>query len=129
MRPAYSDYPWVLCVIGWKRRAWHETVLGALPAVSMVAWVCAILKAAPIAAVLFNLFLFALGIGTLVAGLRGRRIGVVKAGMLVLAAMILCRFFDSNLGCVLLGVAFILVGVGFLAANVVLLRWKGAVKA
>jgi hypothetical protein len=80
------------------------------------------------AAALFDLFLFALGIGTLVIGLRGRRLGVVNAGMLVLAAVILCRFFDRDLGFVLRGVAFILIGVGFLVTNLVLLRWKGAVK-
>jgi len=75
--------------------------------------------------ILFNVYLAVLGVGTLVTGLRGRRLGVVNAGMFVLAALILCRFFDSDLGFLLRGVAFILIGVGFLATNLVLLRWKG----
>jgi hypothetical protein len=78
--------------------------------------------------VLFNLYLFALGIGTLVIGLRGRRLGVVNAGMFVLSAVILCRFFDEDLGFLARGVAFIVVGVGFLVTNLVLLRWKGGSK-
>lgn len=118
----------VLWVLSWRRRAWHEMTLGALPIVAMFAWTVAMEGHAPAAAAIFNLFLFALGIGTLAFGLRERRLGIINGGMLVLAAAILCRFFDSNLGFVLRGVAFILVGIGFLVANIVLLRWKGEAK-
>jgi uncharacterized membrane protein len=118
----------VLWVQSWARRAWHEVMIGALPALACIAWAFALQRAAPVAAALFNFFLFALGIGTLTIGMRGRRLGVVNAGMLVLAAVILCRFFDANLGFALRGVAFILIGIGFLVTNAVLLRWKGAVK-
>ncbi len=44
--------------------------------------------------------------------------------MLMLAALIITRFFDSDLGFVVRGLAFIGVGIGFLAANVVLIRGK-----
>ena len=119
----------ILWVRSWERRAWHEAMLGAIPVLAFIGWIGAMNNAAPIAAALFNLFLIAYSIGTLVIGLRGRRLGVVNTGMLTLAAVILCRFFDANLGFVLRGVAFILIGLGFLAANLVLLRKKGAVQS
>jgi len=45
----------------------------------------------------------------------------------MLAALIILRFFDSDLGFVVRGLAFITVGIGFLVTNVVLIRRKGAV--
>lgn len=118
----------VLWMRSWTRRAWHEVMLGGVSVLAAVAWICAMQGSATIAAALFNIFLFTLGIGTLVIGLRRRRLGIVNGGMLVLAAVILCRFFDSDLGFVLRGIAFIVIGIGFLVANIALLRWKGAVK-
>jgi uncharacterized membrane protein len=116
---------WVRC---WTRRAGHEVMLGAVPFLAVFAWICAMQGSAPMAAALFNIFLCTLGIGTLVIGLRERRLGIVNGGMVVLAAVILCRFFDANLGFAFRGVAFILIGIGFLVTNLVLLGWKGAVK-
>jgi dipeptide/tripeptide permease len=66
-------------------------------------------------------------VGTLWRGLREDRLGLVNGGMLMLAGLIITRFFDSDLGFVVRGLAFIVVGVGFLAANMVLIRRKGAV--
>jgi hypothetical protein len=57
-----------------------------------------------------------------VAGVRDRRLSVVNGGMLVLAALIICRFFDSDLGFVVKGLAFIAVGVGFLVTNLLLVK-------
>jgi len=115
-------------VRSWTRRAWSEVMVGAVPALAVVGWTLGV-QSKLLGAGLFTLYLFALGIGTLVVGLRGRRLGTVNAGMVILAAVILCRFFDSDLGFLFKGVAFIVVGAGFLATNLVLLRWKGAVKA
>jgi uncharacterized membrane protein len=118
-----------LWVRSWTRRAWSEVIIGAVPALTVVGWVSAVYDATFIGAALFNLYLFTLGIGTLVIGLRERRLGTVNVGMFVLAAVILCRFFDSDLGFLLKGIAFILVGAGFLGTNWVLWRQKGAVRS
>jgi uncharacterized membrane protein len=119
----------ILWVSAWKRRNWPEILLGSLPLVALAAWYFASDNAEFMGRVLFNLYLVILGIGTLVAGLAKGRLGVVNAGLSVLSAVILCRFFDSNLGFVLRGVAFILVGIGFLATNLVLIRRKGEPQA
>lgn len=115
-----------LWVRSWTRRAWGEVMIGAVPALAVIGWAAALRDANGIGMILFNLYLFGLGIGTLVLGLRARRLGTVNAGMVVLAAVILCRFFDSDWGFLVRGVAFILIGVGFLATNLVLLKRKGA---
>ena len=76
---------------------------------------------------LFNVYLFVLGLGALIAGIRGNKLGTVNAGLVALAALIVARFFDSELTFLARGLAFIGIGIGFLATNVVMLRRKGAV--
>ena len=78
------------------------------------------------AAILFNVYVFAMSVGLIAGGVRGRRLGLVNAGMLLLSALILCRFFDADLSFVVRGVAFIALGTGFLVTNLVMLRRKGA---
>ncbi|GLI91315.1 hypothetical protein LMG27198_03070 [Methylocystis echinoides] len=108
-----------------RRGVANAALVGALPVVALAGY--AIGDHAPGgAAALFNLYLLIVGVGVLVTGFRTQRLGLVNAGMAVLSALIFCRFFDSDLGFVARGVAFIVVGAGFLAANLVLLRKKGA---
>jgi len=54
--------------------------------------------------------------------LREQNMQKMNAGLLVLAALIMARFFDSQFGFVIRGIAFIVLGIGFLAANVCLVR-------
>ena len=70
----------------------------------------------------FNLLVFAVGIATIAEGLKGESLARVNLGMVLVAALVIVRFFDSELGFVVKGLAFIAVGVGFLAANLVLSR-------
>lgn len=113
-------------VRSWARKAWSEIMLGAVAPLAIVGWIAEMYSSDVISAILFNLYLFLLGVGTLVMGFRSRRLGTVNAGMAVLAAVILCRFFDRDLDFVVRGVAFIVIGIGFLMTNMVLFRWKGA---
>jgi hypothetical protein len=70
----------------------------------------------------FNLYLFALGALTLFSGIREGKLATANGGMGVLALLFTFRFFDSELGFVVRGVAFILIGAGFLFANVIMAR-------
>jgi uncharacterized membrane protein len=117
----------VLWIPSWRRQAWSEVMLGIVPALAAVWWIGARYDAGVIGAILFNLYLFVLGIGTLVIGFRSRRLGPVNAGMGMLTAVILCRFFDSHLNFIVRGLAFIIIGIGFLMTNLMLLRRKGTV--
>lgn len=75
-----------------------------------------------VAALAFNLLLFGVGIATIVSGIRSQHLGTVNLGMVVIAGLVVVRFFDSEFGFVAKGLAFIIIGAGFLVANVVLSR-------
>lgn len=100
-------------------------MLGAVSILSLFGWLLTHSNEKAIAVVLFNLYLCALGIGTLVIGLKERKLSVVNTGMAVLSSVIWCRFFDADLGFLQRGVAFIAIGIGFLATNLLMLHWKG----
>lgn len=75
----------------------------------------------------FNLYLFAIGLVKLIQGYRHQLVGKLNAGLLVLCGLIAVRFFDEDLGFVLRGVVFVLLGTAFLVANLKLARRrKGA---
>ena len=73
-----------------------------------------------IAALAFNLILFGVGIATITSGVRRQKLGTVNLGMVVVAALVVVRFFDVEIGFIAKGLAFIAVGIGFLVANVVM---------
>jgi uncharacterized membrane protein len=70
----------------------------------------------------FDAFVLAAGIALVVGGVRERRLSVTNGGMLVVAALIIARFFDSDLDFVARGLAFVIVGAGFLVTNLVLVK-------
>lgn len=72
-----------------------------------------------------NLYVLAFGILALCAGIRQQHLGGVNYGMLVIAALLVARFFNSDIGFIAKGIAFIVMGCGFLTVNVVMARRKG----
>jgi hypothetical protein len=52
----------------------------------------------------------------------------VNSGMLMLAILIIARFFDSNIDFITKGAVFIVIGIAFLAANVMIARRIGGVR-
>jgi hypothetical protein len=108
-------------------RHWQITTLlcGMMPVISIIGYVLTASSAnEAFALILFNLYLFALGLVTTITGIRNGHLGTVNAGMLILATLIVARFFDSDLGFVIRGLAFILVGIGFLLTNWIIIRKK-----
>jgi uncharacterized membrane protein len=103
---------------------WQITTLlfGMMPIIAIIGYVITASASEAFALILFNLYLFALGLATTIAGIRNGHLGIVNAGMLILAALIVARFFDSDLGFVIRGLAFILVGIGFLLTNWMIIR-------
>jgi hypothetical protein len=75
-----------------------------------------------IAALAFNLVLFGVGLATIAHGARHQHLGTVNLGMVVIAALVVVRFFDAEIGFVAKGLAFIVVGIGFLVANLIMSR-------
>ncbi len=69
-----------------------------------------------------NCYALLLGIDILARGIRTNSIARANFGLLLIAALAICRFFDSDLSFVTRGVGFIVVGLGFLVANVLLFK-------
>jgi len=95
-----------------------KLLFGVLPVLAILGFA----TSADAAMALFNVYLFVIGIRTLVVGIRNGRIWTVNAGMLILTALIIARFFDNDIGFVVRGIAFILIGAGFLITNVILIK-------
>ena len=74
------------------------------------------------AAAVMNVYALWLGIDILARGIRTNSIARANFGLLLLVALAFSRFFDSDLSFVTRGVGFILVGAGFLVANILLFK-------
>ena len=78
------------------------------------------------ASVLLNVYALVLGIELMVRGIRAGSVLRANFGLLVIAALAVARFFDSDLSFVTRGVGFIVVGAGFLIANLFFFRQRGS---
>ena len=72
----------------------------------------------PIAAtVLTNVFLLVMAVGTIYKGSAENHLGIVNYGLLTITALVVCRFFDTDIPFVLRGLLFIGVGAAFFFVN------------
>lgn len=76
----------------------------------------------PFAVILINFYVFALGILTIREGAKQNHLGVLNYGLIIITALVICRFFDTNLSFVVRGILFVSVGVGFFATNYWMLK-------
>jgi uncharacterized membrane protein len=107
----------------------------ALPLVAGLAWMIANLAPATqraqdtsyslVAALIFDIYALLLGIELLMRGVRANGLARANFGLLIIAALAIARFFDTDLTFVTRGLGFIVVGVGFLAANVLIFKKRG----
>jgi hypothetical protein len=72
--------------------------------------------------IVFNLWLLALGILTLVEGVHMLELGTANRGLLALAALVIARFFDTDLSFLTRGLVFVAFGMACLAMNLWLMR-------
>lgn len=75
-----------------------------------------------IAVILVNLWVFGFGLLTVRQGAEQDHLGILNYGLLIIMALVICRFFDSDLSFVLRGLMFVTVGVGFFIANFWMLK-------
>lgn len=75
-----------------------------------------------ISVLLINLYVFVIGILTIREGARKDHLGILNFGLLIITALVTCRFFDENLSFVIRGILFVSVGVGFFVTNFVMLK-------
>ncbi len=72
----------------------------------------------------FNIYVLICSVLTIISGVRANDMRILNEGMLFLAGLIAVRFFDSNFGFLERGLAFIAIGVAFLATNFVMASRK-----
>lgn len=72
--------------------------------------------------ILTNLLVAALGLFAVRIGIHKSSYGILNYGLLIITALIICRFFDTNLDFIVRGILFISVGAGFFFANYLLLK-------
>ena len=72
---------------------------------------------APFAVILVNLLIFTIGIFTIRLGSKKDHLGILNYGLLIITALVICRFFDTDLSFVFRGILFVGVGLGFFFAN------------
>jgi len=80
------------------------------------------LKTPVIAQLLINLVILLLAIHTIRNGAQRNHLGILNYGLLIITALILCRFFDTDFTFVVRGLLFISVGIGFFAANYYMIK-------
>lgn len=72
--------------------------------------------------ILTNILVAALGLFVIRIGINKNSYGILNYGLLIITALIICRFFDTNLDFVFRGILFIAVGAGFFFTNYLLLK-------
>ena len=110
-----------------KRRIAFSTAIAVMPLVIGLAWIVCNADPEPnrgsdspyslAAAVIINIYALVLGAELIARGTRANSFVRANFGLLVIAALAIARFFDSDLGFVTRGLGFIVVGTMFLVAN------------
>jgi uncharacterized membrane protein len=120
------------------RRRYQFSVAAALfPVVTAICWAIANLcehanetwastRCSFGAAALMNCYVLWLGVDILMRGIRSNSIARANFGLILIAALAISRFFDSELSFVTRGLGFIVVGAGFLIANIMLFKKRSA---
>jgi uncharacterized membrane protein len=71
---------------------------------------------------LINVLILVLAIHTIRDGAQRNHLGILNYGLLILTALITCRFFDTDFSFVVRGLLFILIGIGFFGANYYMIK-------
>jgi uncharacterized membrane protein len=150
----WDDIGWHHYRQGWQYRPWGAWLDGGITVALLAGWIVAAVKAFKrdsietitlaifpfiagfcflmhtayntdlFNAVVFNAFMLFFGTLYIVLGCRNTKLRQLNGGMAVLSLLIITRFFDSDMGFLARGVAFIILGACFLSANLVMARRK-----
>lgn len=77
-----------------------------------------------VAVLIINIVVFVIGILTIREGVNKDHLGILNYGLLIITALVICRFFDTDLSFVFRGILFMSVGAGFFAMNYYMLKTR-----
>ncbi|MBU0679725.1 MAG: DUF2157 domain-containing protein [Verrucomicrobia bacterium] len=113
----------VLLVSSVRRKKSSSILYGCLPLIAIAAYAIGSAADSYLAAqMMFNAYLFILGLATVISGFRRMTLRIINGGLFILIALIAARFFDSNLPFIVRGLVFIALGTIFLVANIIVSR-------
>ncbi|MEY8848060.1 DUF2157 domain-containing protein [Psychroserpens sp. XS_ASV72] len=75
-----------------------------------------------IGTLIVNVLIFVLGLTTVKIGVDKFHFGILNYGLCIVTALVICRFFDTNISFVVRGLLFVGVGVGFFLTNYIMLQ-------
>ncbi|HYV95142.1 MAG TPA: DUF2157 domain-containing protein [Chitinophagales bacterium] len=98
--------------------------------ISFILFIIIFIVGMPVIAVtLINILIFLLGLEKIRAGARANNLGTLNYGLLIITALVTCRFFDSNMSFAVRGILFVAVGAGFFVANYLMIRKRKTIEA
>ena len=112
----------ILLFLQVKNKALHDIKPVALVFMLFIVTFIVGLTSSTIAIILINLYVLTIGILMIREGAKQDNLGILNYGLLVITALVICRFFDTDLSFVFRGMLFVLVGAGFFAANYWMLK-------
>jgi uncharacterized membrane protein len=77
-----------------------------------------------VSAVIINLLVFIIGFAEFYKGATEDHLGILNYGLLIMSALIMCRFFDVEISYVIRGIIFIFVGAAFILVNYWMLQQR-----
>jgi len=118
----------VVVVLGIKvinKKTGNHLLFGGIPVVTVVGFLLLYFDGSGInATVLCNSYLLLLSVTIILRSIRAGSLGTLNMGMLMIATLIIMRFFDISFSFVARGLVFVVLGSCFLAANWVMVRRK-----
>jgi len=72
--------------------------------------------------IIVNILILALGITTVKIGADKFHFGILNYGLFIITALVVCRFFDTNMSFVIRGLLFVGVGLSFFLTNYIMLK-------
>lgn len=114
-----------ICGVVYRARVgdwWSVGLGGTLPVLGFGAWALAGKTSALMLTT--NALGMGIGVAAVVVALRDKRLTLLNYGLFLVGGLVVLRFFDSDLGFVPRGLAFIGIGIGFLATNYSFIRYR-----
>ncbi len=108
-----------------KKKLYYNSLFGIAVLLAIIGYIISANGYFNISIVMYNLYILALGIITVIRGVAHRELGVSNGGMLLITLLSVLRFFDSEMGILERGISFILVGIGFLVSNIFIIKKRG----
>jgi uncharacterized membrane protein len=110
-------------ILAWQRRRWAVLAIASIALLPLLAVPLTQSEAGPIALLswLVTLHLSLIGITLIMLEFTGRR-GAPRLGAALLCMLVIARMFESELSLLTKGMAFIIIGVAFLAFNLFMSR-------